>query len=126
MKYFMHFKNNFKNSYSRVVGNEPKNVYDMLMKNFEKSYNGKTRAPIGIYISPAWFMGAYSFHYDGYKMFLDEITKKSDVWIVPIRDGLEYFQNGTLTNDQLINNDFESFNCDQPPQPEDCIDNICM
>ena len=121
----MNFKNNFKNSYFRVVGNEPKNVYDMLMKNFEKSYNGKTRAPIGIYLSTAWFMGAYSFHYDGYKMFLDEITKKSDVWIVPIRDGIEYFQNSTLTNDQLINNDFEPFNCDQP-QPEDCIDNICM
>ena len=109
----------------RFPGSEPVNAYDMLIKNFEKSYNGRTRAPIGIFIHSAWFIGGYSFHYDGYKMFLDEISSKPDVWIVPIRAGLQYFQNGTLTNDQLSNNAFEPFNCDAPPEPEDCVDKFC-
>ena len=97
----------------------------MLMKNFQKAYTGKTRAPIGLYLHTAWFLGGYSFHYDGYKMFLEEITKLPDVWIVPIRDGIEYFQNGTLTNQQLIDNAFDQFNCSPDPEPEDCENQFC-
>ena len=36
------------------------------------------------------------FHYEGYKMFLDEITnstKYPDVFIVPIEAGIKYMQN---------------------------------
>merc|ERR1711988_1134159 len=43
-----------------------------------------------------------------------------DVWIVPIRDGIEYMKNGSLTNDELINGDFEPFTCDPDPEPENC------
>ena len=58
-------------------------------------------------------------------MFLDEITKLPDVWIVPIRDGIEYFQNGTLTNQQLMDNAFDQFNCSPDPEPEDCENQFC-
>jgi len=109
----------------QVPGSTPEDIYDMLMKNFQKSYTGATRAPIGLYLHTAWFLGGYSFHYDGYKMFLDEIMKLPDVWIVPIRDGIEYFQNGTLTNQQLMDNAFAPFNCSPDPEPEDCENQFC-
>merc|ERR1712061_143402 len=40
----------------QVEGENPDTIYDMFMKNFERSYNGNTRAPIGIYIHSAWFV----------------------------------------------------------------------
>jgi len=89
-------------------------VYDMLMKNFRRVYVGGkddfgddiegTRAPWGLYMHAAWFFGENVFHYDGYKMFLEEITnndKYPDVYIVPVIDGLKYMRN-PLPN-QLLN-----------------------
>lgn len=97
-------------------------MYEMLMKNFQRSYTGKTRAPIGIYLHAAWFIGTYSWHFDAYKMFLDEITSGSydDVWVVPIRKGIEYLQANNVTNADLLNGDFEAFNCNADPLDDDC------
>ena len=101
-------------------------VKEMLLKNFEESYNGKTRAPIGIYIHAAWFVREYSWHYEGYKMFLDEILQRPDVWIVPINSGIEYVKANNLTNDDLM--DFEPFRLGCEPDEidtEDCPEVVC-
>ena len=102
-------------------------MYEVLMKNFERSYTGKTRAPIGIYIHTAWFIGAYSWHYDAYKMFLDELTSGAyeDVWLMPVRKGIEYLQAYNMTNDQLLNGEFDAFNCNKDPLDDDCIPTDC-
>jgi len=98
-----------------IMGDQTKeHVYDMLMKNFERVYSGDTddfgdfqpsnRAPWGLYMHAAWFFGEQIWHYEGYKMFLDEITDKEkypDVWIVPINAGLKYMQN-PMNQAQLV------------------------
>ena len=45
-------------------------------------------------------------------MFLDEITSGAydDVWVVPIKKGIEYLQAYNVTNTDLLNGDFEAFN----------------
>ena len=40
----------------------------MLMRNFERVYNGN-RAPWGLYMHAAWFFGS-PWHFEGYSMFL--------------------------------------------------------
>ena len=77
-------------------------VFSMLMKNFNRVYIGEqdefgfnvtgTKAPWGLYMHAAWFFGQ-PWHYDGYKMFIEEITnneKYPDVYIVPIEAGLRF------------------------------------
>jgi len=79
-------------------------VYQMLKKNFDRVYHGEedelgffvegSRAPWGLYMHAAWFFGQ-QWHYDGYKMFIEEITnstKYPDVYIVPVEAGLRYMQ----------------------------------
>merc|ERR1711976_713859 len=80
-------------------------VYNMLMKNFNRTYRGEqnedlgifvpgNKAPWGLYMHAAWFFGR-DWHYEGYKMFIEEITntdKYPDVFIVPIEKGIEYMQ----------------------------------
>ena len=56
-------------------------VYNMLMKNFERVYSGEeddfgdfqpsNRPPWGLYMHAAWFFGDYSWHFEGYRMFLE-------------------------------------------------------
>lgn len=109
-------------------GNSPEQVYEMLMKNFLRAYNGNTRAPIGFYMHAAWFFGV-PWHYDGYKMFIAEITdhsKYDDVWIVPVREGFKYLQN-PMRNSDLIDNQYPPFNCEPGnfpasncPSPKNC------
>ena len=67
----------------------------MLMKNFVRAYEGNTRAPFGLYMHAAWFFGQ-EWHYEGYKMFLEEITSGNydNVWVVPVIKGLEYRYSG--------------------------------
>lgn len=97
---------------------DPLVVKDMLMRNFERSYNGKTRAPFGLYVHAAWFFGQ-EFRYQGYKLFLEEILKRKDVWVVPVDAGIEYRKN-PMSNADLTANMFEPFNCDSFPA-EDCF-----
>merc|ERR1712112_506632 len=78
---------------------DPNQVYDMLMKNFQRIYKGETddfgvfqpgnRAPWGLYMHAAWFFGQ-PWHFQGYLKFIEEISSKDDVWIVPVEKGLEY------------------------------------
>ena len=81
----------------------------MLMRNFNRVYRGEedelgvfrdgTRAPWGLYMHAAWFFGQ-PWHYDGYKMFVAEITNNTaypDVYIVPIEAGLRYGQTQDLS-----------------------------
>lgn len=57
-------------------------------------------------------------------MFLEEILKNDDVWIVPIKEGIAYAKNGTVTNDQLVNNDFPPFNFVEPER-DTCRPTTC-
>merc|ERR1712012_557572 len=79
-------------------------VYNMLMKNFRRVYIGEeddfgnfivgNKAPWGLYMHAAWFFGN-DWHYEGYKMFIQEITNSTaypDVYIVPIEAGIRYMQ----------------------------------
>ena len=72
------------------MGNETaEHVYDMLMKNFERVYSGEeddfgdfqpsNRPPWGLYMHAAWFFGDYSWHFEGYKMFLEVKFKPSRI-----------------------------------------------
>lgn len=103
-----------------------KEVRDMLFKNFERAYYGNTRAPMGLYMHAAWFFGN-DWHYDGYLRFLEEIADNDnypDVWILPIRAGIDY-RKDPKSNDDIINNGYAPFdatceenwpayNCDSP------------
>ena len=81
------------------------------------------RAPWGLYMHAAWFFGQ-PWHFEGYKMFiqvtkiflmtsegeillLQEISSYDDVWIVPVKAGLDYMEN-PLSNEQLIAAGFPS------------------
>jgi len=97
---------------------DPEDYYQMLKKNFDRSYNGNTRAPFGLYVHAAWFFGQ-DYRFAGYQKFLDEITALDDVWIVPINAGLEYRKN-PKTNAELTSGALEAFNCDSFPA-EDCF-----
>jgi len=33
-------------------------IRKMLKRNFDLAYNGKTRAPIGLFVHAAWFFGS--------------------------------------------------------------------
>jgi hypothetical protein len=46
------------------------NVYDMLLKSFNRVYNGN-RAPFGLYMHAGWFYAPNTWHYDGYKQFVE-------------------------------------------------------
>ena len=46
------------------------NVFDMLKKSFDRVYNGN-RAPFGLYMHAAWFFAPNTWHYDGYKDFIE-------------------------------------------------------
>jgi len=93
-------------------------VYQMLKRNFDRGYNGFTRAPFGLYVHAAWFFG-YDYRFEGYKTFLDYITTMDDVWVVPIHAGLQY-RRTPVTNAELLNGSLPIFHCDNfptPPQP---------
>jgi len=113
-----------------VIMNQPETaetVYEMLMKNFNRVYKGEmtswgeyqngTRAPWGLYMHAAWFFGENRWHYDGYRMFLDEITntdKYPDVYIVDVKSGIQYMKKQLPL--QIIDNygksDHSPFGCE--------------
>ena len=95
----------------------------MLKKNFDKAYNGFTRAPMGLYVHAAWFFG-YDYRYEGYKRFITDITALDDVWIVPVWAGLQYRMN-PVTNEELKNGTLPAFGCNNFP-PKNCHpENTC-
>jgi len=93
--------------------NTPEEIKEFLMRNFNRVYTG-SKAPWGLYMHAAWFYGEYEkTHYVGYKMFLEEIVKLDDVWIVPIRDGLEYMMNPMNQTDILAQGKDSVFGCNR-------------
>ena len=87
----------------------------MLIKNFDRAYNGNTRAPFGLYMHAAWFFGQ-DYHYQGYKKAIEHMLSFNDTWIVPISAGLAYRQD-PVSLTKLWNNEFEPFQCDNFPEP---------
>jgi len=101
-------------------------VYSMLMKNFNRTYRGEadelgifregTRAPWGLYMHAAWFFGQ-PWHYEGYKMFIQEITNATnypDVYIVPVEAGLRWMD-APMDSELLMNlgkKDTSPFGCE--------------
>jgi len=77
-------------------------VYHMLMKNFNRIYNGSmsdfgewqegNRAPWGLYMHAAWFFGDNYWHFEGYLKFIKEIASYPDTWIVPVSSGIDYME----------------------------------
>ncbi|XP_046450804.1 chitin deacetylase 7-like [Daphnia pulex] len=67
-------------------------TYQYLMDNFQRHYT-TSKAPFGIYLTAnAWFQGA-EYRLQGYKKFLDALSTKDDVYIVPIARGLDWMKN---------------------------------
>jgi len=100
--------------------NTPEEITEFLWRNFRRVYGNGTgegnRAPWGLYMHAAWFYGEYeATHYVGYKNFLKELLELPDVWIVPIKDGIEYMKN-PQTNQQLLDQGKDSvFGCNRHP-----------
>ncbi len=98
-------------------------AYQMLMRNFERAYNGKTRAPLGFYVHAAWFTGEdLQWRFEGIRRFIEEISSYDDVWIVPVKKGIEYMKE-PFSNEDLIFEDV--FGCFDLPSmtcvsPRDC------
>ena len=57
-------------------------------------------------------------------MFLEEILKRQDVWIVPVRNGIEYMKNPVTKDDLLAGSLEEHFGCGNFPV-ENCIEEHC-
>jgi len=102
-------------NYGNYTNEDPQQVYDMLMKNFMRVYQGDidyngdlvpgNRAPWGLYMHAAWFYGQ-DWHFQGYKKFIEEIASYNDTWILPVKAGIDYMQYNDLqfdySNDDLI------------------------
>jgi len=89
-------------------------VYEMLKKNFERAYNGRTRAPLGFYTHAAWWASEELEHrFEGFKMWMDDMMNNyDDVWVVPIRAGIEYMMD-PVAKDEL--DFYEPFGCADLP-----------
>ena len=42
--------------FTSVIEPTADEVYDMLMKNFDRAYYGNTRAPLGLFSRAGWFV----------------------------------------------------------------------
>jgi len=94
---------------------DPQEVYDLLKKNFERAYYGNTRAPLGFYIHAAWWAAEdLEWRFEGFKMWIEDMmTNYDDVWIVPVKAGIEYMKN-PVPKDEL--DFFEPFGCFDLPE----------
>ncbi|TRY78789.1 hypothetical protein TCAL_11804 [Tigriopus californicus] len=87
----------------------PKQIADMIIKNFDIAYNGNTRAPFGLYVHAAWFFGQ-PFHFEGYLQAVEYMLSKNDTFFVPIHAGIQYRQN-PVPLQTLIDGQYEPFKC---------------
>ncbi|TRY79148.1 hypothetical protein TCAL_05954 [Tigriopus californicus] len=71
---------------------DPKHIFVMLKKNFDRVYNGN-RAPFGLHAQTAFFVEPQTWMFDGYVMFVQYLAALEDVYIVPVIDGLKFVQN---------------------------------
>ena len=76
-------------------------VYDMIMKNFLRVYEGETdtetgdfqrgnKAPWGLYVHAAWFFGQ-PYHWEGYKMFLAVSLPAKDCVVRICQDDIQFY-----------------------------------
>jgi hypothetical protein len=86
----------------------------MMEKNFLRSYNGKTRAPLGFFVHAAWFSGEdNAWRWTGFQRFINDMMNNyDDVWVVPVKSGIEYMKN-PLPNEEL--EFYEEFGCSDWP-----------
>jgi len=58
-------------------------------------------------------------------LFLEDILKNDDVWVLPVNTGIEYVKN-PKTNQQLLNGDHPSFTCDLPAEIDCSFSTNCQ
>ena len=108
--------------YSRP-GNEEE-AFKYLMDNFNKSYKGN-RAPFGLNMHPSWFL-LNKYNSKGMDRFIEEILNLPDVYIVTIKQVLEWMKSPTELSEiehftpwQCKPTNATSANASQPSQQND-------
>lgn len=75
----------------------PEDVFNLLKRNFERHYT-TNKAPFGLYIHAAWFQVNQS-NFEGYMQFIDYLSSLSDVFILNMRQVMEWMKNPTRLAD---------------------------
>lgn len=78
-----------------VTGNQ--STYDFLKYNFDIHYS-TNRAPIGYFTHASWFLTDPT-HYPGYLNFISYLQTLPDVYIVTVKNAIEWMKNPTKTVD---------------------------
>lgn len=89
------FKGSYPCNYLDGCMNRPSNeheAFQYLMNNFNSAYNGN-RAPFGIHAHAAWLETPHNFK--AMERFLEELSKKSDVYVLPVNKVLKWMQQPT-------------------------------
>ena len=85
-------------------------AYEFLKKNFNRHYDAPARPPFGINMHAAWFVGR-PHNLRAMERFIDYLSMRDDVWVVPVYKVLQWIQNPT-SKWQL--NNFAPFQCESP------------
>ena len=88
-------------------------VYDLLVANFERHYNGN-RAPFGIYLHVAWFFDTTKNRIEGLLQFLDYAANLQDTYIVTHTQLLEWVRHPTSLSEIQ---EFNPWKCPSLPPP---------
>ena len=86
------FKDQYPCNYVDGCMNRPGNEYEAfkyLMDNFNNAYEGN-RAPLGMHMHASWFVTKYNFK--AMDRFIKEILKRPDVYIVTIKQVLDWMK----------------------------------
>jgi len=67
-------------------------TYEYLKSNFDRHYT-TSKAPFGVSLTANGWFTSGSYRLEGYKKFLDYLSIKDDVYIVPIARGLDWMKN---------------------------------
>jgi hypothetical protein len=66
-------------------------TYEYLKSNFDRHYT-TSKAPFGVSLTANGWFTSGSYRLEGYKKFLDYLSIKDDVYIVPIARVRNYYQ----------------------------------
>lgn len=105
------FKNQYPCNYVDGCVNRPENEdesFKYLMDNFMTAYTGN-KAPFGIHMHASWFITKYN--YKAMEKFMDEILKLPDVYIVTLKQVLDWMKSPTSLSNIAA---FSSWQCRQP------------
>ncbi|PFX27397.1 uncharacterized protein LOC111327624 [Stylophora pistillata] len=96
-------------------------AYDLLLTNFERHYT-TNRAPFPMFMHAKWF-AEYPYTMSAMKQFLQDILARGDVWMIGIKQVIEWIKSPTSLDD--IEN-FAPWKCDPPSPPPACATtNVC-